>query len=75
MICKIEYLEKDMIQYKTLISHKLWEEVKAIKSDKEYKKAKDKLGLFFTDQSPLYESIITGILHSNGQHLVKITPI
>lgn len=68
MMYKIEYPEKGFVQYKKLISHSVWEQIISIKDDEERSAKLKQLGLFFTDKSPLFEAITTGILDCNGQH-------
>jgi hypothetical protein len=62
-------------QEKTLIPHSLWIEVSSINKEKERKDRITALGIFFTDQSPLFEAIGTGVLECNGSWPCIVTPI
>lgn len=58
-IYQIEYLRSKVIQYKVLIPHSLYEKLKLEGKLKQ-------IGEYFTDASPLFEAIATGILNCNG---------
>lgn len=72
---KIIYPDKGFVQYKNLIPHSAWQQIISIKDDEERSVALKQLGLFFTDKSPLFEAINTGIVNCNGQHKCIIKPI
>lgn len=73
------YPESGVIQRKLLIPHEQYLTFKVLPEDSN-KQEKRKKQLekeithgqqWFTDQSPLYESISTGVLECNGRHKVK----
>lgn len=69
MIYIFTYPDIGVIQEKVLISHDDYLRIKEIKDPDEYKAELKKLtkGMeWFTDKSPLYEAIFTGILNCNG---------
>lgn len=76
MTYRVEYPNNGFVQYKKLIPHSLWEEIVSTKNDEERSIKLKELGLFFTDKSPLFEAIQTGVLNCNGQHpcIVKHLP-
>lgn len=76
----ITYIDLNVIQIKNLIDHSLHEEGKHIyhiipkEADKLRKEYYSKFGIYFTNESPLFNAIQTGILEVNNQKfLVKIT--
>lgn len=83
MIYEIYYPDVNMKQEKILISHTDYLKFKVLPEDsKKIIQEKEKLekittkGLeWFTDKSPLYEAISTGILNCNGIYKCLIKPI
>lgn len=79
MIYIFTYPDYNVIQEKLLISHKKYLMVNVIEDYDRMKAALKKLTdskEWFTDESPLYEAISTGILKCNGIHkcIVKLKP-
>jgi hypothetical protein len=69
----IFYPEVGITQKKTLIPHWMYHMGKSIK-DKEARKVYfDGLGDYFTDESPLFFAMGTGILNCNGKHKVQFS--
>jgi hypothetical protein len=79
----IHYPEYNVIQEKVLISHEIYLEYKNMPSatEAQNKRAKDFLKYhtkgkeWFTDQSPLWDAIETGILNCNGIHKCIVTKV
>lgn len=84
MIYEFYFPESKVTQRLLLISHEVWKTYRAMPQDsnKQAKKAKAFLKEYtgesdhwFTDQSPLFEAITTGILDCNGKYKCQVKPI
>lgn len=80
MIYTVTYLDYGITQKKLLIPHSIYEGYKNMPYDtkeeqsaaKSWLKNKTKGREWFTNKSPYYEAIKTGVLNCNGKHRVKI---
>lgn len=76
MMYEFFWIDSNVKQRKLLISHSIWEEYNSMpklteaqeKRAKAFLKYHTKGNQWFTDKSPLYDSISTGILNCNGQY-------
>ena len=79
MVYDIFYPDQNIRQQKRLIKHDEYLSVKNIVDDKEYNDAYKKLGNgmeWFTENSPWYESITTGIFTCNNVSVkCLVTPV
>ena len=75
MVYKITYPDSGIIQYKICIDHNEWLDSKKLSENQQKKKLEylSKGMEWFTDQSPLYFAIFTGILDCNGIHKCIVT--
>lgn len=77
------YPDKNVVQSKVIVSHDdylIWkgmpEETDEQAAAKDlYWKSKTGGHEWFTDKSPYYDSIHTGVLNCNGRHLCNVQPI
>jgi hypothetical protein len=71
------YPDYNIRQEKVLIPHEAWELSREMSPDKgkKYLKEQSSGEEWFTDKSPLFEAIKTGILNCNGIHKCIVTKL